>query len=179
MKEITLETLFFRKEDFFSSYKKLKKARFFLADSVQDFIENKNNIHTPLSDLVFLSKTRFSYIQFNDVRLTKINDDICEFGVNEQGYTAKLYTIHDETGETICVWPTRGSKIPGIISCERFEDIKNFKGGLLKTVSLVYERTTENAWIYFVDFYSGKRKKKTEEIKEFVPAFPNPLFLNP
>lgn len=180
MREVSLETLFFGEEDFISSYKKLKKARFFLADSVQDFVENKNNLQTPLSDLIFLSNTKYRYIQFNDVQLAKLTDDIHEFGTEERGYTAKLYTLYDKTGGTICIWPTKGSKIPGLISCERFEDIKNFKGGLLRTVSLVYERTTENAWVYFIDFYHGKRqKKKIWKIKEFVPTTPSPLFLNP
>ncbi|VVB82119.1 Uncharacterised protein [uncultured archaeon] len=178
MKDVSLNVLFTGNQgNFLDRYKKLKKSRLLLADSVEDFVSNKKNLETPLSDLFFLSSTNYRYIQFNNVQLTKINDDIHEFGIEEHGYTAKLYLLHDKTEETTCIWPTKGSKIPGTISCERFEDIKNFKGGLLSLVSIVHDINSENSWVYYVSFYKGKKQKRKKEVKELTPAFSNPLFI--
>lgn len=183
MKDVTLVRLFFGAEkNLIERYKDLRDNRFLLADSTTDFVNNKDHLHTPVSDLIFFSKTLTKTIIFNDVKLEKVSNGLYEFGEEGEGYLAKKYRVYENTGdfgEFFSFWPTENSKFNYGISCDRFEQIKNFKGNLVKTAAIVYHQKTKYGFIGKVNFYDNRKRKKKTKLEELTFVFPNPLFVHP
>lgn len=171
MKDCTLERLIFGSGDFKTKYETLKKGRILQANSVNDFLINKKGINTPISDLVFLSKTRTDYIHFRDVYIDKFSDEVYDVGdEGDKGYFVRLYIIRDETGEFPCLWPTKDSKLSTEVSCDRFETMKNFSSNLIKNALILYDKKEEGNFLYWVNLYTPRRKKKID-LKELVPSY--------
>jgi len=179
MRDFTWVMLFLGKEkNFIERYKDLRDNRFFLADSAADFVNNKDSLNTPISDLLFFSDPNTKTIIFHDVKLEKYSDEIYEFGENGEGYLAKQYRVYEETkefGEFLSYWPTENSKFYHNLSCERFEQIKNFKGNLIKSAAIVYHRKTKHSVLGHIEFYDSRKRKEKTKLEELSLVFPNPL----
>ena len=131
----------------------MKKGRLFYAESVEDFISNKNDLENPLSDILFLSRTEKKFIIFSNVYLKKFRDEVYEFGGREKGYQAKLYRVEDNTGNFFSLWPTKGSKIPHNKPCNDFGET------LARDILIYYNRDTKDNFILNVDNHNDQSKE--------------------
>ncbi len=170
MKETTLANFILGRENFKQKYSTLKNLRVFSASSVRDFLENKKNLNTPLSDLIFLSNPNFRFITFRGISINKLLDEVYELGSEEKGYLGRKYKIYDRTGEITCFWPTENSKIPAIVSCDHFERMKIFKGGLVKTALINYDKKRGDIYLYHIDF-DMKEGEKNENLVCLTPNY--------
>lgn len=171
MIDLTLTGLLVLPEDnFFEKYRALRHVRFLSADSVSDFIRNKHSLATPLSDLVLFSHLEKKDVIFYDVKVEKEDDTIYDFSEEDPGHYAKLYKIYDGTGEVLSFWPTKDSKFAAKTSCDRFEEIKNFRSNLIGRLSMLYHIKSKIGMIYSISFYTPKKKQKTR-IFQFAPEF--------